>query len=239
MFAENLLESGPHTYASRAKSTFASFGLQMGLVALLVALPVIFPMALPIVMAPAPTTVTLVKQQSDTVQTTSRPKQSAIGPVSVLNRDLITPSRIPNNLPTNADPVGPTVDVIGVNIGHGPTGPSSINIIGETVAPQIKPVVPTKPIKVSDVQLGSIINRVQPRYPAMAIPIRLQGDVIVRAIIGRDGSMQEVQAVSGHPMLTPAAIEAVKQWRYRPYILNGQAVEVETQITVRFRMGEH
>lgn len=236
MFAENLLESGPHRYASRTKSTFASFGLQMAMVAGLVALPVIFPMALPIVMPPAPTTVTLVRQQSDTVKTTSAPKSSAAGPVAVLNHDIIQPSRIPTDISMHAEPAGPPIDVTGP-IGKGLSGPaSSINMIGETVPPQVKPFVPSKPPVVSNMQLGTILNRVQPRYPSIAIPLRLEGDVVVRAIVGRDGTMQEVQALSGHPILIPAAMDAVKQWRYRPYILNGQPIEVETQITVRFRM---
>ena len=66
---------------------------------------------------------------------------------------------------------------------------------------------------------------------------RIQGTVVVAAIISRAGVMEHVQAISGHPMLIPAAVEAVSQWRYKPYILNGEAIEVETQITVNFLLG--
>jgi protein TonB len=66
---------------------------------------------------------------------------------------------------------------------------------------------------------------------------RIQGPVVVAAIISRAGTMEHVQAISGHPMLIPAAVEAVSQWRYKPYILNGEAIEVETQITVNFLLG--
>ena len=61
-----------------------------------------------------------------------------------------------------------------------------------------------------------------------------QGEVVMHAIIGRDGTIASLQVVSGHALLAPAAIDAVRQWRYRPYTLNGEPVEVETLITVRF-----
>ena len=65
---------------------------------------------------------------------------------------------------------------------------------------------------------------------------RIQGSVLLQAEISKDGSIQNLRLISGHPMLAPAAIEAVKQWKYKPYILNGEPVEVETQITVNFTL---
>jgi protein TonB len=73
-----------------------------------------------------------------------------------------------------------------------------------------------------------------PQYPPLARTARIQGPVILEAVISKEGTMQNLRLVSGHPMLVPAAINAVSQWRYRPYILNGEAIEVETQITVNF-----
>jgi periplasmic protein TonB len=64
--------------------------------------------------------------------------------------------------------------------------------------------------------------------------VRVQGPVVLAAIISKAGTIEHLQLISGHPMLVPAAIEAVSQWRYRPYILNGEAIEVETQVTVNF-----
>jgi protein TonB len=78
---------------------------------------------------------------------------------------------------------------------------------------------------------------VQPVYPPLARSARIQGSVVLEALIGRDGTMQNLKLISGHPMLVPAAIDAVSQWRYRPYILNGDPIEVETQITVNFVLG--
>ena len=76
--------------------------------------------------------------------------------------------------------------------------------------------------------------RVQPLYPPLARQARIQGQVVIRAVISRNGMIENLQVLTGHPMLVQAAIDAVKQWRYRPYVLNGEPVEVETQVTVKF-----
>jgi periplasmic protein TonB len=81
------------------------------------------------------------------------------------------------------------------------------------------------------------IHKVQPAYPALARSARVQGIVVLQAIISKQGTIENLRILTGHPMLAPAAIEAVRQWRYRPYILNGEPVEVETQITVNFALG--
>jgi len=81
---------------------------------------------------------------------------------------------------------------------------------------------------------GNLIYRVQPVYPLLARQARIQGTVLLRAVISREGTIENLQVVSGHPMLVQSAIDAVRHWRYRPYFLNDQAVEVETEITVNF-----
>jgi protein TonB len=84
-----------------------------------------------------------------------------------------------------------------------------------------------------------LISRVEPTYPPLARQARIQGVVVLTAIISKDGSIQNLQLLTGHPMLAPAAIDAVKQWRYKPFLLAGQPVEVETIVTVTFHLGEH
>ena len=81
-----------------------------------------------------------------------------------------------------------------------------------------------------------LIQRIEPSYPTLARAARVQGDVVLSAIISTNGQIENLQLVSGHPMLVPAAIAAVRQWRYKPYLLNGQPVEVETTITVIFTL---
>jgi len=81
---------------------------------------------------------------------------------------------------------------------------------------------------------ASLINQVRPDYPSIAEQMRLSGTVELRAIIGTDGAIRQIEVVSGNPILTRAAVEAVRQWRYRPTRLSGQLVEVETLISVNF-----
>jgi len=110
-----------------------------------------------------------------------------------------------------------------------------------TPAPTPKPVVtiPTKPIPVSTgVQSAKIIRQVNPVYPPLARQARISGTVRLVAIIGRDGAIQNLQVTSGHPLLTPAAVDAVKQWLYRPTLLSGEPVEVITQIDVNFTLSQ-
>jgi protein TonB len=95
-----------------------------------------------------------------------------------------------------------------------------------------KPTVKTPPI--SRMMEGNLIYKPQPVYPPMARAVRVQGAVVLRAIISKTGTIENLQTLSGHPLLVPSAIEAVKRWRYRPYVLNGEPVEVETQVTVNF-----
>jgi protein TonB len=91
----------------------------------------------------------------------------------------------------------------------------------------------------SQLEEGQLVNRVEPVYPHIAAISGIQGQVKLHAIIGRDGRIQSLSAISGHPLLLRAALEAVEQWRYRPYVLNGEAVEVETLITVNFKKEMH
>ena len=81
---------------------------------------------------------------------------------------------------------------------------------------------------------GNLILRVQPVYPVLARQARIQGTVVLRAVISREGAIEKLQVASGHPMLVQAAMDAVRQWRYRPYFLNNEPVEVDTQVTVKF-----
>jgi protein TonB len=102
-----------------------------------------------------------------------------------------------------------------------------------TAVPPPPPAV-AKPTRVSRMMDGLLIHRVQPDYPVIAKRAGIQGPVMISALISKEGTIENLRVLSGHPMLTSAAINAVKQWRYRPYILNGDPIEVDTQITVNF-----
>lgn len=86
------------------------------------------------------------------------------------------------------------------------------------------------------VQSGHLIHRVAPEYPPLAQQAHIQGTVELQAVVGKNGRIAELRVVSGNPLLVPAAMKAVKQWKYSPTSLNGQPVEVETSITVIFTL---
>ena len=103
-------------------------------------------------------------------------------------------------------------------------------------APEPKAATPTR-VRVSQgVSQGLLIHKVPPVYPPLARQARISGTVVLHAVIGEDGTIQTLNVVSGHPMLTNAALEAVQQWRYKPYFLFGNPVEVETTINVNFTL---
>jgi len=103
--------------------------------------------------------------------------------------------------------------------------------------PTVRPSGPKR--VVSQLDEGQLVNKVEPVYPHIASLAGIQGQVRLHAIIARDGRIQSLNVISGHPLLAHAALDAVEKWRYRPYILNGERVEVETFITINFRKEMH
>jgi protein TonB len=121
----------------------------------------------------------------------------------------------------------------------GLSGNSDQNVISGIVAST--PVAVPKPVaqtvKVSQgVSQGLITKRVQPVYPQQALQMRLQGAVQMEAAIGKDGSITSVKVLKGDSILARSAVAAVKQWKYKPYFLNGEPVAVETEVTVNFKL---
>jgi protein TonB len=88
----------------------------------------------------------------------------------------------------------------------------------------------------SGVSVGLLVKKVNPQYPDDSRHSRIQGQVILQAWIDKDGNVESVSLVSGHPALAPAAIAAVKQWKYKPYLLNSQPMAVETQVVINFSL---
>jgi len=145
--------------------------------------------------------------------------------------------------------IGDDLQIVGALPGSGPGLPG---LLGDAIprvapprppdpAPAAKPVAatPAKPIRVSTpIQSAKLIHQVNPVYPPLARQARISGIVRLVAIIGRDGAIQNLQVISGHPMLVAVSVDAVKQWRYRPTLLNGEPVEVITQIDVNFTLSQ-
>jgi len=108
---------------------------------------------------------------------------------------------------------------------------------GSAAPPPPKPNV-TRTRVGGAVQAAKLVNRVQPMYPPLARQTRISGTVKLHAIIGKSGNVEQLQVVSGHPLLVQAALDAVRQWRYQPTLLNGEPVEVDTEIDVIFSLAQ-
>jgi protein TonB len=159
----------------------------------------------------------------------------------IVNGQLRTPTKIPKKIEIikEEEAPPPSMGVVGGVPGGVPGGQMN-GVIGGIIsnAPMAVPKVATpQRVRVSQgVTQGMVLHKVQPTYPPLARTARVQGSVILAAVIGKDGAIQNLHVLSGHPLLQQAALEAVKQWRYRPYILNGEPVEVDTQVTVNFTL---
>lgn len=154
---------------------------------------------------------------------------TAQAPIVVKNE---TPPPPPSN-PVQQDSAPPSPGSL--NVASNANDQALSGIMSTTAATLPKPA-PQK-IKVSQgVSQGLLVRSVPPVYPALARQMRLQGDVELFATIGKDGSITEVKALSGDSVLSRAAIEAVKQWKYKPYYLDDQPVAIQTQITVKFKL---
>ena len=241
MFEDSLIESGGRLRTKRGATTVLSFVLQMILLGILILIPLIYTEALPkqqlmtFLVAPPPppppppppaaTPIKTVKIQSE-----------------MNNGQLRTPTKIPQKVQMIKEEEAPPPSMAGVvgGVVGGVPGGSAGGVIGGIIssAPVAVPKVATpQRVRVSSgVSTGLLIRKVQPNYPPLARQARIQGTVVLQAEISKEGTIQNLQLISGHPMLAPAAIEAVKQWRYKPYLLNGEPVAVETQVVVNFTL---
>jgi len=244
MFEDSLLESGGRLRTKRGMTTTISFVLQICLVGVLVLIPLLYTEALP-------------KQQLMTFLVAPPPPPPPPPPpaavpqrvvkvvqTDIINGELRTPTKIPKKVEMIKEeeappPVMASAGVVGGVPGGVPGGQMG-GVIGGIISstPVAVPKVATpQRVRVSQgVSQGLLIHRVQPMYPPLARQARIQGTVVLQAEISKDGTIENLRLISGHPMLAPSAIEAVRQWRYKPYFLNGEPVAVETQITVNFTL---
>jgi protein TonB len=244
MFEDSLIESGGRLRTKRGATTLLSFILQVLLVGVLILIPLIYTEALP-------------KQQLMTFLVAPPPPPPpppppAAVPIKVVkqiqsdisNGQLRTPTKIPEKVqmikeeeaPPPVMASGGVVGGVPGGIPGGQMGGVIGGIISSTPVAVPKVATPAR-VRVSQgVSSGLLIKKVQPNYPPLARQARIQGQVLLQAQISKDGSIENLSLISGHPMLAPAAIEAVKQWRYKPYMLNGEPVAVDTQVVVNFTL---
>jgi periplasmic protein TonB len=230
------LESTWDKSAHRGRATLASFTLQAFALSLLIAISLLWverPPQVRWVEIPIPPAF------APRVDVQSVPHHhAATAPSDTHIQQFTQPQLIPHQIATindadaNSAPAAPDLPEGTMGSGRNPVIPGGIGDSITAVIP--KPPAVIKPLLISHLAEANLLHRVQPVYPALARQARIQGSVELRAIISKSGTIENLVVVSGHPMLSAAAIEAVRQWRYRPYMLNNEPVEVETEITVNF-----
>ncbi|HEY1657933.1 MAG TPA: energy transducer TonB [Candidatus Sulfotelmatobacter sp.] len=251
LFADSLVSSRPEL-ARRGWSTLTSFALQALVATVLLLLSIFRPTGLP-----------SLRQISTPI---SLGEPQPLAPAGPVRRGPVTepahtpiivfrqPSQIRSVVRNGGDESAPTMPATG-SYGSGSGGGRATGSYGSgsgggrdrngvsglfNEGAQPLPSAPPKPapshLRLSHIDEGNLIRKVQPIYPALARSARIQGVVLLQAMISKEGTIENLRVLSGHPMLTAAAIDAVRQWRYRPYVLNGAPVEVETQITVNFSL---
>lgn len=171
------------------------------------------------------------------------PPPPPAAPVKIVRPRIEAPQKMvaPTVIPKRIEIVKDEAPDVGAGMGMGVaggtgTGPLS-NIIASGPPPPPKPVTPQRIRVGGNVQAASLTRQIQPVYPQIARTAHIQGTVILHAIIAKDGSIQELTYVSGPALLMRAAMDAVRQWRYKPTLLNGEPVEVDTTIQVVFTLG--
>ena len=243
MFAENIVvESSWQQRTRRGWTTLTSFVLQAVMIGLLLLIPLLQTAGVPLGRA-LPTPISWGAPPAARPPITHE-HVNVVNQSDLADNRLIEPRSIPHHIAMIDESVPPPQ--VSYNSGpgvEGSTGTGSADgvwkALGSARPAVVLPIAPgtVRPFRTSYILEGSLIRRVQPIYPPLARTARIQGPVILAAVISKEGTMEHVQAISGHPMLVPAAVAAVSQWRYKPYILNGEAIEVETQITVNFILG--
>ncbi len=241
MFADSFCTSSSLDRTRRGWTTLVSFVLQAFGLSVLLILPVIYTEGLPqvrlrdLLLAPPPALAPAPALPRPTIQ----PAASS----NAAGGRFIFPSRVPLYTLPNPDlEPAPGLPVsagpgIGVFQGNHDDLNQLTRAFSHVAAPVAVTLPPVKPRPLSRRMEGNLIRKVQPVYPLIAKSAGIQGTVLLSAVIGRDGRIEHVQVTSGHPLLAKAAVDAVSQWLYRPYYLNDQPVEVETQVTVNFILG--
>jgi protein TonB len=255
MFEQSFVSSGQ---PRRPWTVVAALAGQLAAIGLLLAIPLLFVESLPVTQftsvllapspppppPPPPPAPAQVRVARETHKTTPRMFDM---------RRLIAPTTIPKQIATVKDLQELPPPSVGGVIGGVPDGltagvPGGIvgGILGgisnapppppppKAEAPQ--PVTPTRIRLGGNVEAARLIHQVQPEYPLLARDARIGGVVVLKAIINRDGSVENLSLVSGQPLLVAAAMDAVKQWVYKPTYLNGVPVEVVTEVDVDFRL---
>jgi periplasmic protein TonB len=239
MFEDSLVESRVgEVSSSRRWTTVASMSLQFAVAGLVIALPLLHPEAVsfeieaPKMLLPLPP-----KPHAPPVRVQRITQAASNADLPDVSRPAIT-SAFPSDRDTSANEE-PSLLTPGNGMGMHTELPGEILQGGGGIRPSVSvgSVTPHKTINVSGgVSEGMLIAPIRPVYPSIARAAHVEGTVIVEAVISRSGTIESLHVLSGPMMLRSAALDAIQAARYKPYRLNGDAVDVQTTITVNFRM---
>jgi protein TonB len=237
---------------NRRRSILMSTGIQAALLAAGLVVPLFASEALPLILndppIPPPRGITpLVPVPPSDGERTHQARETRQPRIRL---GMFAPLRVPESIP----PINDRASSLSGGMPPGPVGqvgvPDGIEELDlRLFTPNARPPAPltppedprpSGPVNVSKgAQAAKLIYRVEPRYPPLARQIRLEGNVELRAIIARDGTVQNLEVVSGHPLFIEDTKQAVLRWRYQPTLLSGDPVEVQTYITVIFRLSRN
>lgn len=243
MFEEMVVSSPNPKKTNKPWTVMLSMIVQATLVFIVILIPLIYTEALPktsltaMLIAPPPppppppppaaAQVVRVKPQVHLIQ----------------NNQLMAPKVIPKDVKIIKEEAEPADMGVTGGVPGGVPGGQMGGVIGGVIGgvgaapPPPRPAV-SRITRGGNVQAAMLINRVTPQYPPLARQTRISGTVRLHAIIAKDGTVQQLEVISGHPLLVQAALDAVRQWRYRPTLLNGEPVEVDTTIDVIFSLNQ-
>jgi protein TonB len=249
MFEDALLESSVRRASARRQLHYLlAYVVESIIVGVLVLVPLIYTQALPrhLLILDLPSLPPSGRPPAPAAARPARtPHQPAVDPFHAPIRIPTTIAPIVEPLEPPQGPISPGPWVPGVPSGPGTgTGyfPGGVPW-GKELPPPPPPVAHAAPqqtlVRLSKgVVAAKALYQPKPVYPQLAIMARIQGTVVLQAIIGKDGTVQDLKVLSGHPLLVRAAIDAVKTWRYQATLLNDEPVDVLTEIDVNFMLSE-
>jgi periplasmic protein TonB len=237
MFEDSTFESTGRIRTRSRRWMMAALLFNGSLLTALILIPLIYPEALPrqmisiLMEAPVPPAPSL-KPMVRTV------KGSFHGAPEMDGRTLIAPGRIRPD-PAKFDGPEGAAPTSYIAMDNEPEGEINISNAFRGHGVTVAPPIPKEPVRVSSsVVAGLLLDKVLPVYPVIAKVTHKEGAVVLQATISARGTVEDLRVVSGDPILRQAALDAVSHWRYRPYLLNGQPVEVETTMNVIFKLNE-
>lgn len=233
MFDQLVVSSANGNKTHKSWTVALSAGVQFLILGILILIPLIYTEALPTAML----STFLVAPPPPPPPPPPAPKTQVIQrPRIVQPQRMVAPTVIPKKIEVVKD-AAPDVGAIGgVGVPGGTGGPLG-GIVASAAPPPPKPVTPQRIRVGGNVQAASLLRQVQPVYPQIARTAHISGTVLLHAVIAKDGTIQELTYVSGPALLMRSAMDAVREWRYKPTLLNGEPVEVDTTIQVVFSLG--